>query len=127
MSGETKYCKHCGEQIDKECIICPKCGKQVEKLESLSADKNIIINNNNSAVAQNNGCGRYGRPKNKVIYCLLTFFLGGIGIHKFYAGKIGMGILYLLFCWTGIPAFIALIEFIIALFKKADENGNIWF
>ena len=36
-----------------------------------------------------------------------------------------MGILYLLFCWTGIPAFVALVEFVLALLKPADMNGNI--
>jgi len=55
----------------------------------------------------------------------LAFFLGGIGIHKFYAKKMVAGVLYLLFCWTGIPAVIALIEFIIALTKTADERGQI--
>ena len=62
---------------------------------------------------------------NKVIYIVLAVFLGSFGIHKFYAGKIGTGILYILFCWTFIPGFIAFIEFIIALCKKADANGNI--
>ncbi|WP_283774312.1 TM2 domain-containing protein [Histophilus somni] len=65
------------------------------------------------------------KPVNKIAYCLLAFFLGGLGIHKFYAGKTGLGILYLLFCWTFIPGFIALIEFIIGLTKPADDNGNI--
>ena len=87
---------------------------------------NINVNNEN-----NNG---YGNPVylangkkavNKVVYCILAFFLGGIGIHKFYAGKIGTGVLYLLFCWTFIPGFIALIEFIIALCQKSDSSGNI--
>lgn len=63
---------------------------------------------------------------NKLAYCLLAFFLGGIGIHKFYGGKIIWGIVYICFCWTGIPAIIALIEFFIALFKKADSFGNIY-
>ena len=62
---------------------------------------------------------------NKVVYCILAFFLGGIGVHKFYAGKISSGILYLIFCWTFIPACIAFIEFIIAICKKADAAGNI--
>ena len=61
----------------------------------------------------------------KVIYVLLAFFLGGLGIHKFYAGHIFLGILYLIFFWTGIPAFIALIEFIIGLCKEADAEGRI--
>lgn len=45
--------------------------------------------------------------------------------HKFYAGKISSGILYLIFVWTFIPAFVALIELIVALLKPADANGNI--
>ncbi len=67
-----------------------------------------------------------GRPVNKVVYCLLAFFLGGLGIHKLYAGKTMMGIIYLVFCYTCIPAIVAFIEFILALLKPADMNGNIW-
>ena len=62
---------------------------------------------------------------NKTVYLLLAFFLGGLGAHKFYAGKIGAGICYLLFCWTYVPAFIAFIEFIVAACQKSDANGNI--
>lgn len=53
--------------------------------------------------------------KNKIAAGLLGIFLGGLGIHKFYMGKVGLGILYLLFCWTGIPAVIGFIEGIIYL------------
>lgn len=59
--------------------------------------------------------------KSKVVAGLLGILLGGIGVHKFYMGKIGMGILYLLFCWTGIPSVIGLIEGIIYL-CSSDEN-----
>ena len=48
MENYQKYCKHCGELIDKDCVVCPKCGKQVEDLTS-AHDKNIIINNSASS------------------------------------------------------------------------------
>jgi TM2 domain-containing membrane protein YozV len=58
--------------------------------------------------------------KSKMTAAILAFFLGGIGAHKFYLGQTGMGLMYLLFCWTGIPAMVALIEFIMLLLM--DEN-----
>ena len=66
-----------------------------------------------------------GRVVNKVIYPVLCIFLGGLGVHKFYAGKTTQGILYLLFSWTFIPTILALFTFIATLFKPADANGNI--
>lgn len=95
---EQKYCKHCGELIDKDCVICPKCGKQVEELSGV--DKNIIINNSSSASAAASASASasvrpviYGRPKNKWVALLLCIFT--VCGHKFYEGKVGMGILYL--------------------------------
>jgi len=61
--------------------------------------------------------------KDKTTAGLLALFLGGIGIHKFYLGRGGQGILYLIFCWTFIPAVIAFIEAIILLtMSDADFN-----
>ena len=59
--------------------------------------------------------------KSRVAAGVLAILLGDIGIHKFYMGKVGMGILYLLFCWTGIPALVGLIEGIIYL-TESDEK-----
>lgn len=84
----SKFCTSCGNELNEKAIVCPKCG--VPQPGSVTA-------------------------KNKVVAGLLALFLGGFGIHKFYLGKIGQGILYLLLCWTFIPAFIAFIEGIIYL------------
>ena len=64
--------------------------------------------------------------KNKMIAALLAFFLGGLGIHKFYLGENGTGILYLLFCWTGIPAVIGLFQSIVLLGMNEDKFNRIY-
>ena len=60
----------------------------------------------------------------KVGAILITFFLGGLGVHRFMTGKIGTGILYLftggLF---GIGWLIDLVK--IATGKFTDKNGNV--
>lgn len=62
----------------------------------------------------------------KGTYIALCLFLGGIGVHKFYAGKWLAGILYALFCWTGLSVVCAVIDLIIAVFKSTDEQGNMY-
>ena len=85
-----KYCKHCGTIIDNDCVVCPNCGKQVEKLES--GNQGVVINNTVSATA----FGSEPSPKNKIAALILCIFLGALGIHRFYVGKIGTGIIWFL-------------------------------
>lgn len=95
MEGK-KYCKHCGELIDVDCVVCPKCGKQVENLKY--DDRKIIINNSSSASAASSASSTpmyYGKLCNKWVSFFLCLFLGFFGAHKFYEGKTGMGILYI--------------------------------
>ena len=72
-----------------------------------------------------------GARKNPTTAVLLAIFLGGLGVHRFYMGEVGWGVLYLLFSWTWIPLIVALVE---AFFipgrvhrynaKKAAEIAN---
>lgn len=41
---------------------------------------------------------------------ILAILLGDFGVHKFYLGNTGLGVLYLLFCWTLIPGIIGILE-----------------
>lgn len=50
--------------------------------------------------------------KNRGLAIVLALFLGGLGIQKFYVGKIWSGFLSLIFCWTFIPAIIGFIDVI---------------
>jgi TM2 domain-containing membrane protein YozV/type II secretory pathway pseudopilin PulG len=91
LTSNRKACDACSEQIDTRAEICPKCGV------------------------------RQRRPVSKAALLLLTFFLGGIGAHKFYLGKHWQGALYLLFFWTYIPALAALVELIIYAFTSEER------
>ncbi|MCD7034486.1 TM2 domain-containing protein [Metabacillus sp. GX 13764] len=59
--------------------------------------------------------------KNKYIAAALGIFTGGFGIHKFYLGKPGQGLLYILFCWTGIPEVLGVIEGVLYLLRGQDR------
>jgi len=48
--------------------------------------------------------------RDEVVGILLALFLGSFGAHHFYLRRTGLGILYLCFFWTGIPAIVGLIE-----------------
>jgi TM2 domain-containing membrane protein YozV len=61
------------------------------------------------------------KMKNKGTAILLALLLGGLGAHKFYLGKSGSGILYLLFIWTFIPAILGLIDAI--KYMLTDERS----
>jgi TM2 domain-containing membrane protein YozV len=61
--------------------------------------------------------------KSKLVALLLLLFLGGVGGHRFYVGKMGSGILYLFTgALFGIGWIIDLIGIITGSFK--DSNGN---
>lgn len=94
----TKYCHNCGREMHPAMQNCPSCGVRVDA---------------------HGAPGRRGRSRTAAI--LLCFFLGGIGVHKFYLGQWGWGLIYFLFCWTFIPSVVALIEFIILLVMSEED------
>lgn len=48
--------------------------------------------------------------KNRGIAVALALFTGGLGIHRFYVGRIGTGFAYALFFWTFIPAILGVVQ-----------------
>lgn len=107
-----KYCKYCGSQVMSEKdTFCSHCGKHIEE------DTNSININ-----IENNVNSTTGKTKNKWVAFFLCLFLGGIGAHKFYEGKVGLGIIYALFCWTYIPVLVSIVDLIVILTKPKEYN-----
>lgn len=98
--GDMKYCKYCGSRIAADAVICTYCGRQVEELrQAQPIQPQVIINNSNANANVNyNTIVPTGNPKNKWVAFFLCLFLGTLGIHRFYEGKIGTGILWFLTC-----------------------------
>lgn len=95
-----KFCSSCGESIKAAAEICPHCGvRQFAPPDSINAS-----------------------PKSFVAALILCFLLGGLGVHRFYVGKIGTGILTILTIggFFGIWPLIDLIMIATGKFKDSD-------
>jgi TM2 domain-containing membrane protein YozV len=106
------FCKKCGLEINSDTQFCPRCGT---KSDATDAELSNGFSNNLPQQAYH---------KSRIATAVIAFFLGGLGIHRFYlggAGNVILGIFYILFCWTGIPSLLAFIECIYFL-VISDEN-----
>lgn len=117
----TKFCKFCGARIPIQAVICPHCGGQVEELKTQQQQNNgmpgnIVINNNNDNRNTNTMRGGHrSKECNKWVALILCIIFGVFGAHKFYEGKIGMGILYLFTAGLGLIG--VFVDIIILIFK----------
>ena len=113
-------CKYCGENLTAQQAQTQQAHPQPQIIYAQQPQPQVIIQQAPQQVYVS-GINPAWPVKSKLAAALLAIFLGGFGIHKFYMGKIGMGILYLIFCWTCIPAIVGFIEGIVYL-CSSDEN-----
>lgn len=119
-------CKNCGANVGSEYRLCPYCRSELEYPESKAAPQPIIIQNviNNVNPINSTPYVEYERhsKKDKSVDLILCVVLGMLGGHCFYAGKIGMGILYLFTC--GLFGFGWIVDIIrIATGAYKDSKG----
>lgn len=111
----AKFCPNCGKEVPENAVNCPACGKSLAAPSAPQGAPVIVNVENKNNNVNNGGYAPFVSIKNKWVALLLCFFLGYIGAHKFYEGKIGMGVLYLFTLgFLGIGVFI---DFIVLLFR----------
>lgn len=81
--SDSKFCTQCGSQIESRAKFCASCGAQIVAGSSSNAIQTTTIPGEKS-------------DKSAVTALLLCIFLGSLGIHRFYVGKVKTGILMLL-------------------------------
>ncbi|MGO4377655.1 NINE protein [Pseudoduganella sp. RAF53_2] len=97
VNSQMVFCRACGAQMHVSAHACPSCGASQAASES---QKRIL-------------------PA-----AILCFFLGFLGVHRFYVGKVGTGILQLLTLGGfGIWALVDFIMIVVGSFR--DNDGNL--
>jgi len=96
---QQKMCVSCHRSMNATFSVCPFCG----------VTQPTVMDYQNYSTPLQTG------THNKTTAGLLAIFLGTIGLHKFYLGQSGQGIGYLLFCWTGVPSVLGVIDGIVYL------------
>lgn len=101
----TNYCRACGQPAEVSAAFCPNCGAALRGPNQLAESR-----------------------KSRLAAGLLGIFLGGLGIHNFYLGYKGRGILQLALTVMsfGIASVWGMIEGILILcgvYRQTDANG----
>ncbi len=123
------YCRNCGRELAEQAVFCPSCGA--------------------APTTGNKFCQNCGQPtdpvaevcikcgvrlvtggeKSKLAAGLLGIFVGGLGVHRFYLGYIGIGVaqIFVTLLTFGIGALWGFIEGILILTGsgiKKDAKGR---
>lgn len=112
------FCRNCGKLIEEGAKFCPACGTVQNDSSPTAyvqqgAPKEVYRGPSNIS------------PKSRSIVAILAFFLGGIGIHRFYVGKVGTALLQIILtaCF-GLGVIWALIDFIVIICGNfTDKQG----
>ena len=149
MTDATKQCPYCMETINAEAKKCKFCGeildpalRELEALKQQQQQMNAgptIINNNNNNNNNNGGAGCCpttpqvvaGPPKSRIVYIILAVFLGSLGVHNFYAGRVGAGIgqllITLLIGWLVLPLLIVWLWVFIEICAVTRDGSGVPF
>ncbi len=99
------YCVNCGKELSNQAVYCPNCGHPVRSPgmgPGYRADKTVS-------------------EKSRLATLLFCIFLGWLGVHRFYVGKVGTGLLMLITAGgLGIWVLIDFIAIVVGGFTDID-------
>ncbi len=105
MSTIETRCPRCNAPIQPADRFCPTCSAPLGPGPGASAGPGPAV----------------AGGKDRIAAGVLAILVGGLGVHKFYLGQWGWGLVFLVLCWTGVPSLLGLIDGILILVKNDAE------
>lgn len=126
-----RYCPNCGTASGESQRFCSNCGFPLEAPQQTNRQPGEQYNRADASQEQQyyHGTPPYAQtnapvqsPKSRLVTLLLAICVGGLGVHRFYVGKTGSGIAWLLTGGLfGVGFVVDLIQ--IALGNFTDSEG----
>jgi TM2 domain-containing membrane protein YozV len=99
------FCPNCGKELSDQAFTCTNCGHPLRPMRPGAASD------------------KTASPKSRMAALLLCIFLGYLGIHRFYVGKVGTGIA-MIFTFGGLGIWVLVDLIMIATGSFTDIDGK---
>ena len=99
INAFAKKCRYCGEFIDPALRMVKEMQQNnnpLPRINTVQPDNTAFANTVQQPAAPTNISVNVPIQKQRIAYILLGVFLGGLGIHNFYAGYTNKGLIQLL-------------------------------
>ncbi len=117
-----KFCSECGVPFEPNASFCGECGATIsEPQQKQNKTASQFKKRMAEGIKKTANSLSSDAPKSKAKVTLFAMFLGGFGVHKFYMGSWGWGIVYLFTWWLTIPFLVALAETVKYVLMSDEE------
>jgi len=126
------FCRNCGQQVADQAVVCVGCGcpplavtRFCQNCGNATEPADQICRNCGCALVIRGAAGAMG-GKSKIVAGILGILVGGFGVHRFYLGFVGIGILQIVVTLVtcGVGAIWGLIEGILILTGSMNTDAN---
>lgn len=119
----SKNCTKCAAQIPQDAVICPVCGANQNEPAAEQVQQPVVTQQPNNQQQQQPVNESDKEKTTTLILAILPYFIQIHGIHRFYTGHIGIGIIQLL-TWGGCGIWTLIDIIQIATGKFTDAEGR---
>jgi len=124
------FCRNCGKEIANQAVFCVGCGRNPTSGKSFCQNCGQPTNPD-AEVCVKCGVRLIYQPskeavKSKLAAGLLGIFVGGFGVHRFYLGYIGIGVIQIIvtLITLGVGALWGFVEGILILAGAMNKDAQ---